>query len=195
MEGSMRPTDPPVDARCEQKPQRHPEFYIPEGDIVFQVEKTLFRVHRYFLTKHSVVLRDMLEIPQGDTRREGTDQNPIVLPDDNAQAWSHLLACLYRSDPVGAMSYTGDQCVEVARLAHKYLMESIEEGVIALLRAQKSTHSYISMILISQITHSDRLYKEALRELRKEGQPWPTREHAKRVGSDIYRDIITPNFL
>jgi hypothetical protein len=104
-----------------------------------------------------------------------------------------LLTC--NSDPVGAMSYTSDQCVEVARLAHKYLMESIEEGIISLLRTQKSTHAYISMILISQITHSDRLYKEALRELRKEGQPWPSREQAKRVGQDVYREIIRPNFF
>ena len=48
---------------------------------LFQVEKTLFRVHRHFFTRESIVFHDMLSIPSGsETTIEGlSDDNPIVL--------------------------------------------------------------------------------------------------------------------
>jgi hypothetical protein len=48
---------------------------------MLQVENDLFRVHRYFFIRESVVFRDMLSIPApSDKAREGdSDDKPIIL--------------------------------------------------------------------------------------------------------------------
>ncbi|KAF7984802.1 hypothetical protein HWV62_11810 [Athelia sp. TMB] len=39
---------------------RHPRFYMSSGDVVFLVEKTLYRVHSCFFVEHSQMFEDIL---------------------------------------------------------------------------------------------------------------------------------------
>ncbi|KAG8843138.1 hypothetical protein FRB91_003571 [Serendipita sp. 411] len=100
---------------------RHGRFYLVTGDVVFQVDKTIFKVHRHFLSKASLVLGDMLLLPQ-PTRREtplktppttmGTTSETVcvkesqsstlsepplfVLHGDSVNGWEHILSIFYR---------------------------------------------------------------------------------------------------
>ena len=43
---------------------RHPEFWFADGSIILLAGDVLFRVHKSFLARHSVVFRDMFSLPQ-----------------------------------------------------------------------------------------------------------------------------------
>lgn len=82
-------------------PPRHGEYYITGADLIVrvrrflieyrvvalseaeiqQVEDTLFRIHRYFLTRDSAYFRSQLPHPPspGDTFKGSSDNNPLIL--------------------------------------------------------------------------------------------------------------------
>lgn len=43
---------------------RHAEFWFTDGSIVLVAQSTMFRVHKTFLSRHSVIFRDMFSLPQ-----------------------------------------------------------------------------------------------------------------------------------
>ena len=43
---------------------RHPEFWFADGSIILLAHDVLFRVHKSFLARHSLVFRDMFSLPQ-----------------------------------------------------------------------------------------------------------------------------------
>lgn len=95
----------------------HPEYYLEDGNIVFKVrhlsliditplhqvyqsskvEDTLFKVHRYFFMRESIVFRDMLSFPAAaDMIAEGTcDENPIFLEQVTSKQFGQLLSIFY----------------------------------------------------------------------------------------------------
>jgi hypothetical protein len=62
-----------------------------------QVENDLFRVHRHFFTRESVIFRDMLSMPtEPDTTVEGeSDDKPIILEGVKSIDFEHLLWMWY----------------------------------------------------------------------------------------------------
>jgi BTB/POZ domain len=64
-------------------------------DVAFQVENAIFKVHRSVLAKYSSVIEGMLNAPQGNDSRGGTDDNPLVLTGDSVVAWESLLGWQY----------------------------------------------------------------------------------------------------
>ncbi|KDN37627.1 hypothetical protein RSAG8_10032, partial [Rhizoctonia solani AG-8 WAC10335] len=78
--------------------EHHPEFFFDDKLIVIQVEKTLFRVHKYQLAK-SEVFSDMFKRPkEGDGPEEGSSPEcPIELKDASASDFTALLKVLYAS--------------------------------------------------------------------------------------------------
>ena len=64
---------------------------------IFQVGKSLFRVHRYFFIRESVIFRDMLSIPSGsEAAIEGlSDENPIILEDVKKVHFEWMLWMFY----------------------------------------------------------------------------------------------------
>jgi hypothetical protein len=63
--------------------------------LYFKVENAIFKIHRYFLAKHSNVINDMFDSPQGNGGTVGTDDNPLVLTGDAACGWEFLLEEIY----------------------------------------------------------------------------------------------------
>ncbi|ETW77388.1 hypothetical protein HETIRDRAFT_454697 [Heterobasidion irregulare TC 32-1] len=49
----------------------HPALYFDDGDVILQCGKTLFRVHRSILLKHSTLFQEMLA-PARDTLRDSS---------------------------------------------------------------------------------------------------------------------------
>jgi len=64
-------------------------------NIAFKVENAIFKVHRSVLAKYSSVIEDMLNAPQGNEPRGGTDDKPLVLTGDSVVAWESLLGWQY----------------------------------------------------------------------------------------------------
>jgi len=84
-------------------PPHHNQYYITGADLIIrvrgfpieyrvvalseakcqQVENTLFRIHRYFLTRDSAHFRSKLPHPPspGDSSKGSSDNNPLVLED------------------------------------------------------------------------------------------------------------------
>ncbi|KAI0279106.1 hypothetical protein BGY98DRAFT_1149108 [Russula aff. rugulosa BPL654] len=60
--------------------QHHSQYYITGADLIISVEDTLFRIHRYFLTRDSAYFRNKLPPPSpGDSSNGSSDNNPLVL--------------------------------------------------------------------------------------------------------------------
>ena len=74
---SMASIDPPSDRkrpRSELDAEllvNHPALYFDDGNVILQCGKTLFRVHRSILLKHSTLFQEMLA-PTRDTLRNCT---------------------------------------------------------------------------------------------------------------------------
>ncbi|EKM51574.1 uncharacterized protein PHACADRAFT_261791 [Phanerochaete carnosa HHB-10118-sp] len=108
---------------------RHSKFYMHDGDCVLRIEATLFRIHRFILSRDSSAFEDMFCMPAGDDDRdlprEGySDDHPIVLEGETASDFEALLVILYalpaeqhelRSNPANIC-----QLLTVAQMANKY---------------------------------------------------------------------------
>ncbi|KAI0251873.1 hypothetical protein BJV78DRAFT_1207359 [Lactifluus subvellereus] len=73
-------------------------FHFEDSQVVLQVERNTYKVHRYFLVRESPFFRDLFSLPQsGDTTVvEGSDdEHPIFLPDTAVSEFESLLRFLY----------------------------------------------------------------------------------------------------
>ncbi|KAJ3573832.1 hypothetical protein NP233_g2178 [Leucocoprinus birnbaumii] len=82
------------------------EYFVEP--LIFQVENTLFRIPREYLSQESPVFLDMLQLPQSTTSEDGSggegsgDATPIVLPDTiTANSFRSLLKILYPRESLG----------------------------------------------------------------------------------------------
>ncbi|KZP20411.1 hypothetical protein FIBSPDRAFT_861634, partial [Athelia psychrophila] len=89
-------TEPTVDQiqELDAKGTRHPKYYFEDGNIVFQVEDTLYNVHRYFFARDSAHFRAIL---QGAVQRTAAIE-PCVLSGVNCADFDEFLAILYPTD-------------------------------------------------------------------------------------------------
>ena len=55
--------------------KRHCEFWFMDGSVVLFAQDTMFRVHKSFIARHSVIFRDMFSLPQPKA------DEPLVLGD------------------------------------------------------------------------------------------------------------------
>jgi hypothetical protein len=91
---------------------RDDEFYHTSGDCIIRVEDTLFKVssrmfwfsdcsdllqiHRFIITRGSLIFSSLFELPQGSLAVEGmSDELPITLAGDTASDMRSLLKCIY----------------------------------------------------------------------------------------------------
>jgi hypothetical protein len=99
------------------RPQRHPRFYFPDGNVIFlvrplhlyqpplgalnpwtKVEDVLFNVHRYFFQRDSSVFSAMFSLPKPEAEEhpEGeVDEKPIVLTSFSKKDFERFLMILY----------------------------------------------------------------------------------------------------
>ncbi|KAH9849214.1 hypothetical protein C2E23DRAFT_862073 [Lenzites betulinus] len=120
--------------RCE----RHPRLYLEneEGTVIFRYQNTLFKVHRYFLKKHSDVFATMFDLPPlpGELPDGLSDEKPMVLPEArNVKAvdFERFLALFYPENDISGDLSTLDDWTSVLRIAHCYRFEEHEKLAIA----------------------------------------------------------------
>ncbi|EMD39789.1 hypothetical protein CERSUDRAFT_81129 [Gelatoporia subvermispora B] len=118
---------------------RDAKYYFDDGDCVFRVEDTLFRVHRFLLQRDGSAFADMFSLPRGASAShtlEGSDDaNPIRLFGDSAENFRALLSVLYAL-PHELSSLEGDaenilHLLTIASMTHKYHFSSISNWAIS----------------------------------------------------------------
>ncbi|KIM29691.1 hypothetical protein M408DRAFT_328556 [Serendipita vermifera MAFF 305830] len=169
--------------------RKHHEFYLLDGSVVIQVEKALFNIHRSFLAKQSNAFSEMLRLPQADSTKGGTDENPIILMDE-VQGWETLLNSLYRVHFLKAADCNTPEMLAVLRIAHKYNMELVEEDILSQLQTASTTSSYVDLMVASQIVDSQPVYQQALQGLIK-SSPKPNLEQARGIGIDVCHAVMS----
>ncbi|KAG5645406.1 hypothetical protein DXG03_006230 [Asterophora parasitica] len=116
----------PVASPSNTKSQRHPRYYMPQGNIVIKVQNTLFKLDLSVLHEKSLVLRVITPPQQGGKLRLHSkgfdDEHPFVLPEisDNSYPFT---------------SATVDDWMIILNLAHKYEMDDVRALAVARLHA------------------------------------------------------------
>jgi len=126
---------------------RHMDYYITGGDVVFRVENTLFRVHRYFFTRDSAFFRDKLPHPPppGEFTKGSSDGNPFVLEDTLKIDFERLLWVFY--NPLYSI-YEGsvEEWSSILKLAHQW--EFVEVKVFALRELERHEIPALQKIIL-----------------------------------------------
>ncbi|KAG8994017.1 hypothetical protein FRB94_010193 [Tulasnella sp. JGI-2019a] len=122
-----------MDSQCATtvEPTRHEEYYIDDGNVIFQVETTLFKIHRFFFIRHSEIFQSMFTLPpgEGNTAEGQCDEVPIYLPGTTAQEFEHFLWIFYSPD-FGEYSAPADKWCSILKLATQWEFASIRSLAI-----------------------------------------------------------------
>ncbi|KAF9562970.1 hypothetical protein CPC08DRAFT_345049 [Agrocybe pediades] len=139
-----------VDSEDTQTHRRHGRFYFNDGNVMFLVKRTLFKVHRYFFERDSPIFASMFSLPppvpvedrdsppfvEGDS-----DEHPILLEGVCPQQFEQILSILYPSD----FSSPDPQCIEewtsVLNLATRWDFSSIRALAIEKLATELTGRS------------------------------------------------------
>jgi len=119
------------------KYQRHWKHYYDDGNIIFCVETTLFRLYRGFLARHSEVMRDMFLIASSNQgAQEEMEGVPAVTLSDSAVDFACLLDFLLTPNipPYPPAPPEFDTLISALRISSKYVFDEIREGAVWHLR-------------------------------------------------------------
>jgi len=121
---------PPVDR---SQLARDADFFCSEepndGFCVFQVENTLFKVHRVLLTREPSAFRDMFCLPQPKNESSGTENSPVALT-DTVHQFKDFLWAVYAPAPELYSESRLDRLLNVLELANKYCFSSLESWIV-----------------------------------------------------------------
>ena len=81
----------------DEKPKliRREDLWFDDGNVVFQAQDAVFRVHKSVLCRESAFFRDMFSLPQPLTLRETYDGCPLVKVQDSVEDISLFLAVIF----------------------------------------------------------------------------------------------------
>ncbi|KAJ7750099.1 hypothetical protein DFH07DRAFT_1062211 [Mycena maculata] len=107
----------------------HPRFFFHDGNVIFLVEKTLYRVHRYFFERDSAIFASMFTLPSAAGERpEGEAvENPIVLEGITALDFDRFLAILYPLNFAARDLVSAEEWTSVLSLASRWEFSSLRE--------------------------------------------------------------------
>ncbi|KZV64886.1 hypothetical protein PENSPDRAFT_150369 [Peniophora sp. CONT] len=121
--------------------QEDPDFYITDELYVFRVEKTLFRVHRSLLVRHSEVFKDMfVDGPPSPSTKDGSSaENPIILESVSAFDFKALLKIIYKSAE-SDFALAPEEWLAVLCIAHRYRCPGFHERALRYLKDGFKAH-------------------------------------------------------
>ncbi|KAJ7069340.1 hypothetical protein C8F01DRAFT_1112346 [Mycena amicta] len=112
------------------------EYYFDDGDCIFQVDGTLFKIHRWPLCRDQSVFRDMFSLP-APKLASANEQQVIPMPTDTVDDFRALCWAIYA--PPGEIYLQGSECADVQRLlrvakmTHKYILPQFESWALKML--------------------------------------------------------------
>ncbi|KAJ6490162.1 hypothetical protein DFH09DRAFT_1053808 [Mycena vulgaris] len=114
---------------------RSDDYWFDDGNIILQVESTLFRLTKSMLSLHSSVFRDMFMMPLPTDEPTVDDCPVVILSGDTPQDWTHLLGAIYPTClPEGPPSFA--LIAAVLRLSKKYDLHLFRQDCIRRLKVE-----------------------------------------------------------
>ncbi|KAK7057755.1 BTB domain-containing protein [Favolaschia claudopus] len=107
----------------------HPRFFFPDGTVIFLVESTLYRVHRYFFERDSPIFATMFTLPSAAGERPEGEvvENPIILEGIAAVDFDRFLAVLYPLDFATRDIASAEEWTSVLSLSTRWDFISLHE--------------------------------------------------------------------
>ncbi|KAF8271080.1 hypothetical protein EI94DRAFT_1721294 [Lactarius quietus] len=135
--------------------------YIHGADAVFIVERTLYRVHRFFFIRDSSWFEDRLPYPQppGDTG-EGTENNPLVLEDVSKTDFERLLWVFY-NPKYSLYDASIKEWTSILKLAHRWDLIEVKELAVRGLESHHDQISALQKVVLYQTYDVDRKHLQA----------------------------------
>ncbi|KAG8901095.1 hypothetical protein FRB99_005569 [Tulasnella sp. 403] len=116
----------------------HPQHYYEDGNIVLVAERTMFKLYRGLLARHSEAFRNMFNDATSvdDKSQEMIDGVPGVTLTDSAEDVAHLLDFLLTPNvpPYPPPSPPFETLLSLLRISSKYIFDSIRETAVWHLR-------------------------------------------------------------
>ncbi|KAI0784840.1 hypothetical protein C8Q75DRAFT_372180 [Abortiporus biennis] len=148
------PEPPGVTKKSKKSKQirQSPEFYFDDEMTIFRAEHTLFKVHRYYLTRESDFFNDMFSLPPGEGKTvEGTtDETAIFLPDVTSRQMTLLLKYFYNRE--SRTSWTTQDLKDLLSISSRFLFQTLRSTVIELLEKRKDAIPPMEKIMLAR-TH------------------------------------------
>ncbi|KAJ3796000.1 hypothetical protein GGU11DRAFT_173187 [Lentinula aff. detonsa] len=112
--------------------KKHPRFYFSDGNVVFRIEDTLYRIHRYFFQRDSLVFEAMfsLPVPVGERPEGEAEDRPIRLDGVECRDFDHLLSLMYPKDFGSYELSTIEDWKSVLKLATQWDFDSMRKLAI-----------------------------------------------------------------
>ncbi|KAK7002272.1 BTB domain-containing protein [Favolaschia claudopus] len=155
---------------------RDEKYYFEDGDLVLRAGTTLFRVHKFLLSRDSSMFKDMFLIPAGSesaaSAADGSkDETPLAVS-DSAESFRALLWVLYALPPE-LQAYLSsdknavdlDRLLLVAEITNKYHFTSIEDWSLQVIRTVVPKLKFTlptSILLVRALTLAERFSDSAL---------------------------------
>lgn len=109
--------------------------WLEDGNVVLQAEKTLFKIHRGFLSRISPIFADVFTMAQPDDEPTVEGCPVMQLPGDLAVDMQHALAILYdQSYRRGAIPF--DIVAAMIRIGRKYEIDRLRSEGLARLQIE-----------------------------------------------------------
>ncbi|KAK6969128.1 BTB domain-containing protein, partial [Favolaschia claudopus] len=153
---------------------RAEKYYFEDGDLVLRAESTLFRVHKFVLSRDSSMFKDMFVIPGGSaaSAADGSNDETLLVVSDSASSMTALLWVLYALPPE-LQAYLSsdkntvdlDRLLLVAEITNKYHFTSIEEWSLQVIRAVVPKLKFTlstSTLIVRALTLAERFSDSAL---------------------------------
>ncbi|KAG8941569.1 hypothetical protein FRC04_004150 [Tulasnella sp. 424] len=127
-------TDHEVVVIGETEYQRHSTHYYEDGNFIFTVESTAFRLFQGILTRRSAVIKDMLGLPQpkqpdnmdeSNSKQLFLDGVPVVQLQDQASDFALLLDFMFPRTCLSYPSVDWRGLLKLIQIAQKYGVEDV----------------------------------------------------------------------
>ncbi|KAK6980770.1 BTB domain-containing protein [Favolaschia claudopus] len=152
---------------------RSEKYYFDDGDLIICAGNTLFKVHKFLLSRDSSMFKDMFAVPETPIAVDGlTDETPLFVA-DSAEAFEALLWILYALPPelrpyqlCVPTAVDLDCILLVAEITNKYHFVSLETWSIKIIEtivpAVSFTEARMMSFLMRTMTLAERVSNEEL---------------------------------
>ncbi|KAH9009067.1 hypothetical protein EDB85DRAFT_2163383 [Lactarius pseudohatsudake] len=148
---------PTASSNAGQRIPRHDVYYIHGGDVVFDVENTLFRIHRYFFIRDSLWFHDKLPypLPPGEITKGSSDNLPLTLEGISKIDFERLLWVFY-NPKYSLYDADVDAWTSILKLAHRWEFIEVKALAVRGLESLKDQIGALQKIVLYQMYDVDR---------------------------------------
>ncbi|KAJ3538684.1 hypothetical protein NMY22_g5068 [Coprinellus aureogranulatus] len=111
---------------------RHPRFFFQDGNVIFLVEETLFKIHRFFFQRDSAIFSSMfsLPIPKNERPEGEAEDKPIILHGIKSVDFERFMSILYPINFIDCDLTTVDEWTSVLTISSIWEFKSLRELAI-----------------------------------------------------------------